>query len=228
MKKDANEQAAKVTREAATTVEETVLHSTKVSFGAEVTVQRVLARYKGCRVLIKNLPLTVAMAEVVTLFTQSGFDPTRLTVYPPRGSIDRSRLDAVVEFEDAVDGKNAIAQMDETKFGSSKLKLALISKRGGMEKSRGANSDALTVTWRPPPVLCSLCVLRCTRPTPSKPNSKEETFNRRKIETNIAQKPSNPPNIHWNPATISVSGLEPGTSSTSIEGFCGLTSSGSP
>ena len=217
------EQAAKVTREAPTTVEKTVLHSTKVTFGGGVTMQRVLIRYKGRRVLVKNLPLTVATAEVVTLFTQSGFDPTRFTVYPPRGPIDRSRLDAVVEFEDAVDGKNAIARMDETEFGSSKLKLVLISERGGMEKSRGANSHALMVTWLAP---SGTVFASC--PSMDEANSKwtqlkKETFNGRKIETNIAQKPSNLPNIHWNPATISFSGLEPGTSSAPVEGFCGLT-----
>ena len=102
-------------------------------------MQRVLTRYEGCRILIKNLPLTVTRAEVVTLFTQPGLDPSRFNVYLPRGS-DRSNLEAVVEFEDVVDGKNAVAALDGIEFGSAKLKLVFISQRGGMEKSRDLKS----------------------------------------------------------------------------------------
>ena len=154
----AEEHAARVAQEAAATVEETVLPSTKVTFGAGVTVRRVLTGYEACRVLVKNLPLTVTRAEVVTLFTQPGFDPTKFTVHPPRGSSDRSHMEAMVEFEDVVDGKNAVAGLDEIEFGSAKLKLALISKQGGMGKSKDLNSYILTDGVK---VRVSICRIPC-------------------------------------------------------------------
>jgi len=144
LKKVAEEQAA-------TTIEEMVFPSTKVTFGAGVTVQRVLTGCETCRVLVKNLPLTATEAEVVTLFTQPGFDPTKFTVHPPRPSpIDQSRLEAVVEFEHLEDGKNAVAGLDEIEFGSEKVKLVFVSKQGGMGKFKDLDPCILTVMWPAP------------------------------------------------------------------------------
>ena len=151
MKKAAEEQAAKAAQEAAATIEEKVLPSTKVTFGAGVAVQRVLTGCETCRVLVKNLPLTATKAEVVTLFTQPGFDPTKFTVHPPQPSpIDQSHLRAVVEFEHLEDGKNAVAGLDEIEFGSEKVRLVLISKQGDMGKFKDLDSYALTVMWPAP------------------------------------------------------------------------------
>jgi len=187
-------------------------------------VQRVLTGYEGCRVLVKNLPLTATRAEVVTLFTQPGFNRTKFTVYPPRGSNDRSSLEAVVEFEDVADGKNAVAGLDDIEFGSTKLKLVLISKRGGMGKSRDLNSYILTVTWSAPSDIVFASYSSMDEANSKRIQLEKETFNGRKVRTNIAKKPSNlPDSVSWNPATISVSGLEPGASLTSIEEFCGTT-----
>ena len=221
----AEECAARVAQEAAVTVEETVLPSTKVTFGAGVTVQRVLTGYEACRVLVKNLPLTATRAEVVTLFTQPGFDPTKFAVHPLRGSNDRSHLEVVVEFEDAVDGENAVAGLDEIEFGpSAELKLMLISKQGGMGKSKDLDSYTLTVTW-PAPSNTAFASYSSMNEAHSKQTELEKkTFNGRKIRTNIAKKPSNLPDIYWNPATISVNGLDPGASLISIQEFCETTS----
>ena len=125
--------------------------STKVTFGAGVTVQRVITGCETCRVLVKNLPLTATKAEVITLFTQPGFDPTKFTVHPPHPSpIDQYHLRAVVEFEHVEDGKNAIAGLDEIEFGSEKIKLVLISKQRGMGKFGDLEPSILTVMWPAP------------------------------------------------------------------------------
>jgi len=224
LKKAAEEQAAKVAQEAAATAEEMVHNSTKVAFGAGATVQRVLTGYEGCRVLVKNLPLTATRAEVVTLFARPGFDPTRFTVYPPRGSNDRSHLEAVVEFEDVVDGKNAVAKLDDIEFGSEKVKLVLVPKRGGMGKSKDLNSHILTVTWPAPSDTVFASYSSMEEANSKRAQLEKETFNGRRIWTNIAKKPSKLPDMYWNAATISVSGLDPGASSTSIEQFCGTAS----
>ena len=151
LKKVAEEKAAKAAQEAATTIDETVLPSTKVTFGAGVTVNRVLTGCETCRVLVKNLPLTTTEEEVVTLFTQPRFDPTKFTVRPPRLSpIDPSHLEAVVEFEYLEDGMNAVAGLDEIEFGSEKIRLVLISKQGDMDKFKDLDPCVLTVMWPAP------------------------------------------------------------------------------
>lgn len=114
-------------------------------------MKEVLAGYETCRVSVKNLPLTATKAEVIALFTQPGFHPEKFTVHPPRPSqSDRSHLEAVVEFEDLEDGKNAVAGLDEIEFGPEKLRFAITSKQGGMEKSKERNLNILTVTWPAP------------------------------------------------------------------------------
>ena len=221
----AQEQAAKAAQEAVATIEETFLPSTKVTFGAGVTVQRVLTGYETCRVSVKNLPLTATRAQIVTLLTQPGFDPTRFTVHAPRGSNDRSHLEAVVEFEDVEDGKNAVAGLDEIEFGSEKLKLALlISKQGGMGKSKDLNSYILTATWPAPSDTAFASYSSMDEAQSRRTELEKKTFNGRKVRANIAKKPSNLPDVYWNSATLSVSGLEPGAPLTSIEEFCGTTS----
>jgi RNA recognition motif-containing protein len=130
-----------------------VLPSTKVTFGAGVTVNKVLTGHETCRVLVKNLPPTATKADVVALFTQPGFDPTKFTVYPPRAPpSDRSHLEAAVEFENLEDGKNAVAELNEIEFGpeKEKLKLVMTSRQGGMGKSKDRDSHTLTVTWPAP------------------------------------------------------------------------------
>ena len=135
MKKAAEQQAANTAQEAAATVDETVLPSTKATFGAGVSVKSVLTGHETCRVLVKNLPLTATKAEVIMLFTQPGFDPTKFTVCPPRQSLnDRSHLEAWVEFKDPEDGKNAVAGLDEIEFGSETLRLVIAPKQGAMGK----------------------------------------------------------------------------------------------
>ena len=223
--KIAEEQAAKAAQEAIATVEEKVLPSTKVRFGAGVMVERVLTGHETCRVSVKNLPLTATRAEIVTLFTQPGFDPTKFAVYPPRASLsDRSHLEAVVEFEDPEDGKKAVEGLDEIEFGSEKLKLAITSKQGSMGKSKDRNSHTLTVTWPAPSD-----VVFASYPSLDEANSmitqfEKTTFKGRKVRAKIAKKPSSLPDVYWNSATISVIGLEPGASLESIQEFCGTTS----
>jgi RNA recognition motif-containing protein len=218
------ERAAKPAQEAGVTVKEMVFPSTKVTFGAGVTVQSVLTGYESCRVLLKNLPLTATKAEVITLFTQPGFDPTKFSVYPPRPSNDRSHLEAVVEFEDMEDGKNAVAGLDEIEFGLETLKLAEItSKQGGMGKSKDLNSIILTVTWPAPSGIAFASYSSMDEARSKRAQLENKIFNGRKVKTNIAKKPATLPEIHWNPATISISGLNPGTPLTSIQEFCGTT-----
>jgi RNA recognition motif-containing protein len=221
----AQETAANAAQEAAATVKETVFPSTKVVFGAGVTVQSVLTGYESCRVLVKNLPLTATKADVVTFFTQPGFDSANFTVYPPRESNDRSHREAVVEFEDAEDGKNAVVGLDEMEFGSEKLKLVVLtSKQGGMGKSKDRNSHILTVTWPAPSDTVFAAYSSMDEANSKRTELDGKTFNGRKVKANIAKKPSTLPDMYWNSATLSISGLEPGTSSTSIEEFCGATS----
>ena len=148
MKKVAEEQAA---LEAFATVDEMVLPWTKVTFGAGVTVKEVLTGQETCRVLVKNLPLTTTRADVITLFAQPGLNPAKFTVRQPRQSLhDRSHLEAVVEFYDLKEGKNAVAGLDQIEFGSEKLRLLITSKQEGMGESKGWNSYILTVTWPAP------------------------------------------------------------------------------
>jgi RNA recognition motif-containing protein len=211
--------------EAAATVREMVYPSTRVTFGAGVAVQSVLTGYESCRVSVKNLPLTSTKADVVTLFTQPGFDPAKFTVYPPRESNDRSHREAVVEFEDAEDGRNAVAGLDGIEFGSEKLKLVVFaSKQGGMGESKDQNSHVLTVTWPAPSDTVFASYSSMDEANSKRTQLDNKTFNGRKVKTNIAKKPSTLPDMYWNPATISISGLEPGTPLTSIEKFCGATS----
>ena len=225
LKKTARGWAAKATRGTATTVEETVLPSTKATFGAGVTVQRVLTGYETCRVSVKNLPLTATRAQIVTLLTQPGIDPARFTVHAPRASSDRSHLEAVVEFEDVQDGKNAVAGLDEIEFGSEKLEPTLLtSKQGSMWKSKELNSYALTVTWPAPSDTAFASYSSMDKAQSKRTELRKKTFNGRKVKANIAKKPSNLPDVYWNSATLSVSGLEPGAPLTSIEEFCGTTS----
>ena len=224
MKKVAEEQAAKAAQEAAATIEEMVLPSTKVTFGAGVTVKKVLTGYETCRVLVKNLPLNATKAGVITFFTQPGFDPAKFTVHPPRASpIDRSHLEAIVEFKDPEDGKNAVAGLDDIEFGSEKLKLVITSKQGGMGKSKDRDSHILTVTWPAPSDTVFASYSSLDEAQSKRSQLERKTFNGRKVRTNAARKPSNLPDIYWNSATISVSGLEPGVPLTSIEEFCGTT-----
>ena len=151
LKKATKEQAARAAKEAAATVDETVLPSTKVTFGAGASVKSVLTGYETCKVFVKNLPLTATMGAVAALFAKPKFDPTKFTVYPPRTSLnDHSHLEATVEFEDPEDGKNAVAMLDKSQFGSEKLKLVIAAKQGAMGKSKDRNSHILTVTWPAP------------------------------------------------------------------------------
>ena len=225
MKKVAEEQVAKAAQEAAATIEEKVLPSTKATFGAGVSVKNVLTGHETCRVLVKNLPLTATKAEVATLFTRPGFDPAKFTVYPPRASpSDRSHLEAAVEFEDPEDGKKAVARLDEIEFGSEKLKFVITPKQGGMGKSKDLDSNILTVTWPAPSDVVFASYSSLDEANSMLVRLGKKTFKGRKVRVNIAKKPSNLPDIYWNSATISVVGLEPGSSLDSIKEFCGTTS----
>ena len=224
MKKVAEEQAAKAAEEAAATVRETVLPSTKVIFAAGVTVKEVLTGHETCRVLVKNLPLNATKAGVITLFTQPGFNPAKFTVHPPRPSQgDRSHLEAVVEFEDPEEGKNAVAGLDKIEFGSEKLRLVVASKQGGMGKSKDLNSYILTLTWPAPSETAFASYSSLEEADSKRDELKRRIFRGRKIKTNLAKKPAKLLDIYWNSATISVSGFEPGTPIESIQEFCGTT-----
>ena len=190
-----------------------------------MAVQKVLTGYETCRVLVKNLPLTATRTQVVTLFTQPGFDPTKFTVHPPRATLgDQSHLEAIVQFEVLEDGRNAVAGLDEIEFGSEKLKLILTSKQGGMGKSRELDSHILTVTWPAPSntIFASYSSLEEARS--KRIELERKTFNGKKVRANIAKRPSNLPDVYWNHATIGVNGLDPGASLTSIQEFCGTIS----
>ena len=224
LKKVAEEQAAKAAQEAAATIEETVLPSTKVTFGAGATVKNVITGHETCRVLVKNLPLTATKAEVIALFTQPGFNPAKFTVIPPRPSpSDRSHSEAVVEFQELEDGKNAVAGLDEIEFGSEKLKLAITSKQGGMGKSKDRNTHILTVTWPAPSDTAFASYSSLAEAHSKRAELDGKNFNGRKVRTNLAKKPSRLPEMYWNSATISVSGFEPGASMESLQEFCGTT-----
>jgi len=225
LKKAAEEQAAKAAQEAAATVGEKVLPSTKAIFGAGVAVKKVVTGHETCRVLVKNLPLTATKGEVITLFTQPGFDSSTFTVYPPRASPgDRSHLEAAVEFEDPEDGRNAVAGLDEIEFRSEKLKLIITSKQGGMGKSRDRDSHILTVTWPAPSDVVFASYPSMDEAKLMLAQLGKKAFNGRKVRANFAKKPSNLPDTYWNSATISVNGLEPGASLDSLKEFCGTDS----
>ena len=222
MKKVAEEQAAKAALEAAATVEETVLPSTKVTFGAGVTIKEVLAGHETCRILVKNLPMVATKAEVVALFTQPEFNPAKFNVRPPRLSqCDSSHLEAVIEFQDPEDGKNAVARLDGIEFGSEKLKVAIIPKQGGMENPQDRNSYILTVTWPAPSETAFASYSSLSEAYSKRMELENATFKGRKIKTHFAKKPTRLPYDHWNSATVSVSGFEPGTPVGSIRKFCG-------
>ena len=222
--KIAEEQAAKAAQEAAATIEEMVLPSTKVTFGAGMTVQKVLTGYETCRVLVKDLPLTATRAEVVALFTQPRFDPAKFTVHPPRGSPgDHSHLEAAVQFKDLEDGKDAVARLDGIEFGSEKLKLVLVSKQGGVGKFKPLDPNILTVTWPAPSNTVFASYPSLEEALSKRIQLEKKTFNGRKVKPNIAN-PPNLPDVHRNHATIAINGLEPGASLASIQEFCGTTS----
>ena len=118
------EHAVEVT--ATAIAEEKVFRPTKVTFGAGVSVKSVLIACVPCMVLVENLPLTATKAEVATLFTRSGSDPTKFTVHlPPASPGDKFYPETAVEFKGSVDGKNAGAGLDGIEFGSEKLKLVI-------------------------------------------------------------------------------------------------------
>jgi hypothetical protein len=122
------------------------------------------------------------------------------------------------------DGKNAVAGLDEIEFGLETLKLAEItSKQGGMGKSKDLNSIILTVTWPAPSGIAFASYSSMNEARSKRAQLENKIFNGRKVKTNIAKKPATLPEIHWNPATISISGLNPGTPLTSIQEFCGTT-----
>ena len=222
--KVAEEQATKAAQEAVQTVEEMVLPSTKVTFGAGVTVKNILTGHETCRVLVKNLPPTATKAEVVTLFTRPGIDPTSFTVRAPHPSpSDRSHKEAVIEFEDLEVGKNAVAELDGIEFGSEKLNLVITSRQGGMGKSKDRHSHLLTVTWPAPSDTAFVSYGSMDEANLKRTELEGKTFNGRKVKTNLAKKPLKLPDRYWNSATISVSGLEPGASIESIQAFCGTT-----
>lgn len=222
LKQTAEEQAARAAQEAAATVEEIVLPSTKVTFSSGVTVKEVLTGHQTCRVLVKNLPLTATKAEVITFFTQPGFDPTKFSAYPPRPSqSDRSHLEAVVEFGDLEDGKKAVAGLDGVEFGSENVKLVITSKQGGMGKSEDRNSHILTVTWPAPSETAFASYSSSSEAHSKRAELEKRKLEGRKVKTNLAKKPTKLPDMYWNSATIAVSGFDPSTSMESIQEFCG-------
>jgi len=91
----------KATQGAAATFDETVLPSTKVAFTAGASVKSILTGHDTCKAFVRNLPLAVARAEVIMLFTQPGSDPANFTILSlPRPSlIDRSHPEATIEFK---------------------------------------------------------------------------------------------------------------------------------
>ena len=187
-------------------------------------MQKVLTGYETC-VLVKNLPLTATRAEVVTLFTQPGFDPAKFTVHPPRGAPgDQSHLEAAVQFEDLEYGKIAVAGLDGIEFGPEKLKLVLMSKQEGIGKYRDPNSNILTVMWMAPSGTVFASYSSLEEANFKRIQLENKTFNGKKVRVNIAKKPSNLPDNCWNHATIVINGLDPGASLTSIQKFCGTTS----
>ena len=188
-------------------------------------MKKVLTGHETCRVLVKNLPLTATKAEVVTLFTQPGIDPTTFTVHPPHSSpSDRSHMETVVEFEDLETGKNAVEGLGEIEFESEKLRLVITSRQGGMGKSKDRNSHILTVTWPAPSDTAFASYSSMDEANSKRTELEKQTFKGRKIKTNLAKKPLKLPDRYWNSATISVNGLEPGLSMESIQEFCGTSS----
>jgi hypothetical protein len=125
----------------------------------------------------------------------------------------------VIKFEDAEDGENTITWLDEVEFRLKKLRLTELTKPGGMVQPRDPNSHILTVTW---PVPYDTVV--ASYPSMDEANSKrtqlnKKTLNRRKVTATVKK-----PKKRLALATVSVSGLEPGTPLASIEEFCGTTS----
>ena len=187
-------------------------------------MKKVLTGYETCRVSVKNLPPTATKAEVITLFTQPGFDPTKFTAYPPRLSpSDPSHSEAVVEFEDLEDGRNAVVGLDDIEFGSEKLKLVITSKQGGMGKSKDRDTHVVTVTWPPPSGLAFASYSSLDEANSKRSELENKPFNGRKVKTNLAKKPAKLPDMYWNSATISVNGFEPDASMESLQEFCGTT-----
>ena len=103
-------------------------------------------------VLVKNLPLTVMKVEVIVLFTQAGFDPTKFIIHQPVSLPgDQSHLGAMIKFEDPVDGRKAVVELDNIKFGLEGLKLTMASFPTGTRKSKEGNySHILVVAWLTP------------------------------------------------------------------------------
>jgi RNA recognition motif-containing protein len=131
----------------------------------------------------------------------------------------------VVEFEDMEDGRNAVAELDGIEFGSKTLRLVVLtSRQGGMGKSKDLNSNILTVTWPAPSDIAFASYSSMDEARSKRAQLENKIFNGRKVKTNIAKKPATLPEIHWNPAAISISGLKPGTPLALIEEFCGTTS----
>ena len=98
------------------------------------------------------------------------------------------------------------------------------SKLGGMGKSKELDLNVLTVTWPAPSYTVFVSYSSMDAAHAKRAQLDKKTFNGRKVRTGIAKRPSNLPGIYWNPATISISNLEPGPSLISLQQFCGTTS----
>jgi predicted RNA-binding Zn-ribbon protein involved in translation (DUF1610 family) len=183
-----------------------------------VAVQSVRTGYETYRFLVKNLPPTATKAEVVSFFAQCGFDPAKFTAHLcwPNGW---AHLEAVIEFEDVEDGKNAIAWLDEVEFGSKKLKLTELTKPGGMVKPRDLSSNILTVTWPAPSDTVVASYPSMEEASSKRTQLDKKTLNGRKVTATVKN-----PKKRSTLATVSISGLEPGTPLASIEEFCGTIS----
>ena len=86
------------------------------------------------------------------------------------------------------------------------------------------NPNTLTVTWPAPSCTVFASYSSMDEAHLKRAQLEQKTFNKRRVRANIAERPSNLSYTDWNPATISVSGLEPRASVTSLRQFCGTTS----
>jgi IBR domain, a half RING-finger domain/Zinc finger, C3HC4 type (RING finger) len=202
------------------TVERVVFSSTKVTFGAGASVLHVVTGFESCRVLVKNLPANATKAQVISLFTQPGFDKTRFSVIALYKTPSGSHQEAIVMFDNVEDGKNAVVGLGDIEFENEKLKLEMTSNQGQMSASK-RDPNVLTVTWSAP----SMTIV-ATYGSIQEAQEKASLLNKRlccgrRIRVTMNKKPENLPLMYFNPASVVINGLPPNSTTEAIQELCG-------
>jgi hypothetical protein len=202
------------------TVDHTVFSTTKVTFGAGAAVHKVVTGFESCTIVVKNLPMIANKTDVITLFTQPGFDPDKFKVLFLRTTADGAHQDAIVAFDDMENATNALIGLQDIQFGDEELKLETMSKQGEMG-AWDRDPNLLVVTWPAP----SKTVV-ANYPTMEVARSKVTELDKKlcsghKVHVELNRKPQNLPEKFFNPASVRITGLPVEATMDVVQNFSG-------